>query len=147
MKCSLLGFGILFLGCSSSDDATLDSGGDAPVMGADSSTGKDASNKADSPADDTGTGTDSSADAGGTDAIVDAPVDVVMGCTSNNTCTMGDYCEKGNANCNGSGACMQKPVICPKTYKPVCGCDNASYDNDCLAHSAGVSVKYMGTCE
>ena len=77
----------------------------------------------------------------------DAPIDVVMGCTSNSTCKVTEYCEKGTANCNGSGSCMTKPINCPKIYKPVCGCNNMSYDSDCLAHVAGVSVKYMGTCE
>lgn len=44
------------------------------------------------------------------------------------------------------GMCETTPKGCPKNILWVCGCDNRSYTNECVAHSAGVSVKHEGTC-
>lgn len=45
-----------------------------------------------------------------------------------------------------SGVCQEKPEACGEIYAPVCGCDNVTYDNACLAASAGVSVLREGGC-
>jgi hypothetical protein len=52
-----------------------------------------------------------------------------------------------SAGCgNTPGTCELKPDMCTSQFLPVCGCDRNSYDNDCLASSAGVSVAAPGPC-
>lgn len=45
------------------------------------------------------------------------------------------------------GTCTDKPEACADIYKPVCGCDDKTYGNECEAHSAGVSVVSEGECK
>ena len=45
--------------------------------------------------------------------------------------------------------CYGAPVldcICPMVYDPVCGCDNITYSNDCVAGCSGVKSWTPGEC-
>ena len=40
----------------------------------------------------------------------------------------------------------KKLIACTKEYMPVCGCDNISYSNKCVAQSEGVNTWSIGAC-
>jgi hypothetical protein len=64
------------------------------------------------------------------------------------SCGEGQFCNFPiSAGCgNDPGVCEVSPEACTRELVPVCGCDQNSYDNECLAHSAGVSVAFPGAC-
>jgi len=46
--------------------------------------------------------------------------------------------------------CVEKTnpdVGCTKQYDPVCGCNNKTYGNACLAEGAGIRVVAQGECK
>jgi Kazal-type serine protease inhibitor domain/Somatomedin B domain len=47
---------------------------------------------------------------------------------------------------DGQGTCEAKPEVCSREYRPVCGCDDRTYNNACEANMAGVAVMAEGTC-
>ncbi|MEE2789087.1 MAG: hypothetical protein VX589_17255, partial [Myxococcota bacterium] len=59
-------------------------------------------------------------------------VEVNDGCRDNAECPPGQRCDNGR--CAGNGLC-----ICPTVAMPVCGENNQTYGNGCLARCAGVA--------
>ena len=45
-----------------------------------------------------------------------------------------------------SGTCAPKPDACAQMMDEVCGCDDKTYSNACMAAQAGVSVVMKGAC-
>jgi hypothetical protein len=68
----------------------------------------------------------------------------MIGCASNEDCLPSDYC--AGPDCTSAGVCEVRPMICPRIYLPVCGCDRRTYGNACEAAAAGMRVAFMGEC-
>jgi hypothetical protein len=67
-------------------------------------------------------------------------------------CPAGKYCDvsfgDGCYATDARGYCLEQPQpeTCSKSCMPVCGCDNKTYDNGCIAASAGISILDFGPC-
>jgi hypothetical protein len=64
-------------------------------------------------------------------------------------CPDGQYCELPAGECSSAdlqGRCEEIPATCPEFFLPVCGCDGATYANDCLRRQAGAQRAHTGTC-
>jgi hypothetical protein len=65
-------------------------------------------------------------------------------------CSEDEYCDfaagQGCDVADGSGVCRPRPRVCTREYQPVCGCNDWTYDNACLAASDGMSVRAPGDC-
>ncbi|WP_433934337.1 Kazal-type serine protease inhibitor family protein [Sorangium cellulosum] len=65
-------------------------------------------------------------------------------------CAEGLYCDYTLEDVCGwadaSGLCAERPASCTEEYMPVCGCDNRTYANACLAAMDGVAVYTKGEC-
>jgi hypothetical protein len=65
------------------------------------------------------------------------------------TCPVNQLCDLDAGHCgtsDGGGLCVAKPQACSDIYQPVCGCNGATYPNDCVRQLAGVSKDHDGAC-
>jgi hypothetical protein len=53
----------------------------------------------------------------------------------------------GNSSRSGSGNSTRPLCACPLLLMPVCGGDNVTYANACVAKCRGVNATRMGSCE
>jgi Kazal-type serine protease inhibitor domain len=65
-------------------------------------------------------------------------------------CGAGLFCDfKPAVQCGAAdqpGTCRKRPQFCAKLYRPVCGCDDKTYANDCERRAAGVGKILNRAC-
>lgn len=70
-------------------------------------------------------------------------------CGGGSGCDRGEFCQYAPGQCSGGGpgVCTTTPRNCTRDYRPVCGCNNKTYGNDCTRMSARVSKLHDGACK
>lgn len=65
-------------------------------------------------------------------------------------CSEKEWCDyPANSVCgiaDVQGTCRPRPEICTQAYIPVCGCNDVTYSNACVAAANGTDVAYAGRC-
>ena len=73
---------------------------------------------------------------------------MICGGSEEFSCPPGMFCSLGE-RCGGLdkyGECQYIPDTCPAEAEEVCGCNDKTYTNACLANAATISVAYQGPC-
>jgi hypothetical protein len=85
------------------------------------------------------------------EATAGMSANIVCGGLKGKVCPAAQYCfyteQEQCGHGDMTGICKPKPKMCTKIYKPVCGCNNKTYGNACVAAAAGISVAHEGKCK
>jgi len=69
-------------------------------------------------------------------------------CKDNSQCDADAFCKKAVGVCdNDAGICTPRPLECLMIKLPVCGCNERTYGNECIANSYGINIGYNGECQ
>ena len=64
-------------------------------------------------------------------------------------CRGGEFCQMKPTTCGFAdlfGTCTRVPRLCPRIFRPVCGCDGKTYPNECELRRARMSKAHDGRC-
>jgi len=77
---------------------------------------------------------------------VHGPAEPTSLCWKDDHCESDEYCFFADCALE-TGFCKFKPTECPDIWDPVCGCDQKTYGNACLAGMQGESIDHWGACQ
>jgi len=88
----------------------------------------------------------------GTSVVHDGACEpVACGARAGDTCNPDQFCKfelvEICGHADAQGECTARPEACTLQFEPVCGCDNQTYSNECVAGLSGIGVLHLGECE